>query len=141
MKGPAEKVFRDLCHKLFRQQGRPLPLMPMPTRGRDKQTRAQSARGLAKMNAIKFVRGAWNAEIVRELTEFPASKHDDAVDALALLGQRAAKMAPGVHTMPEKTKPFEGAFQQTDNGLFTTSTLDDLWRENAPSGRAAILRI
>lgn len=49
---PAEKVFRDLCHKMFREQGRVLPLMLMSTRGRDKSARLQALRGMEKMGSL-----------------------------------------------------------------------------------------
>jgi predicted phage terminase large subunit-like protein len=139
---PAERVFKDLCHKLFRQQGRPLPMVSMPTRGRDKTARAQSARGLAKMSAIKLVRAAWNADFIRELSEFPAGRHDDLVDALSILAQRAAKMAPSMPTVPRKAAPpILGGIAQDETGkLFTTQTLDNLWEDNKPL-RISPLRI
>jgi len=128
---PAEKVFRDLCHKVFRQQGRPLPLMPMPTRGRDKAARAQAARGLAKMGGIKFVKGDWNAEALRELSEFPMARHDDIVDTLAILGQRAAKMGTtGAAHTPAIAPPVRGLIQEINGQQFLRQPLNELFAEN-----------
>ena len=138
---PAERVFKDLCHKLFRQQGRPLPLVHMPTRGRDKTARAQSARGLAKMSAIKLLRADWNAEFVRELSEFPAGRHDDLVDALAILAQRAAKMAPSGATPETGPREIRSAFTPDASGkLHTTQTFDELFEDNR-TRYTGILRI
>ncbi|MFC1579024.1 phage terminase large subunit [Pseudomonadota bacterium] len=140
---PAEKVFRDLCHKIFRQQHRALPLVPMPTRGRDKMARAQPVRGLAKMGAVKLKRGVWNANLLREVTEFPYCRHDDVVDALALLGRRAAKMGPSTHDTYEQGE-IKYSLQLVDGKLRTTATLGELFEDHDDSSqtwRGEIVRI
>ncbi|PLW69450.1 phage terminase large subunit [Pseudohalioglobus lutimaris] len=139
---PAEKVFRDLAHKYFRMNGKIIPLMKMPTRGRDKMQRAQSFRGLAKMGTVKLLRGPWNADFIRECTEFPYGKHDDAVDVAALFGQRAAKMSTHTSVKPMK-RPMRFATQLGEDGrAYTTQTLDELWEENDDvSWREKLVRI
>lgn len=128
---PAEKVFRDLAHKFFRQEGAPIPLTPMPTRGRDKMARAQSFRGLAKMGAVLLKKASWNADLIREAVEFPHGRHDDLVDALALLGRRASKMSGSAVSTPKNPPPVQGAITIADDGLMTTaSTMDELWTDN-----------
>ena len=130
---PAEKVFRDLCHKIFREQGRVLPLMPMPTRGRDKSARLQALRGMAKMGSVKLVRGDWNGDFLRSMTEFPFGKHDDIPDAVGLLGRRAARMVNSSVPQSHQPKPIQSGITQGVNGqMYTTSTFDELWDENRP---------
>ena len=37
----------------------------------------------------------WVADLIGELTNFPAGKHDDMVDALGLIGRMLDTMSPG----------------------------------------------
>jgi predicted phage terminase large subunit-like protein len=58
-----------------------------PTRG-DKAVRAQSIRGRAALCGLHIpVDAPWRAELEAEMMSFPASKYDDQVDALGLIGQ------------------------------------------------------
>lgn len=127
---PAEKVFRDLCHKIFREKNRVLPLMPMPTRGRDKSARLQALRGLAKMGSVKLVRGDWNGNFLRSMTEFPFGKHDDIPDAAGLLGRRAAKMTNSTAPRSHQPQPIEGAFRMENGQLVTRQTLAEIFNDN-----------
>ena len=53
----------------------------------DKQTRAQAIQGRMAMGMVKWPAFApWFARARQEVIKFPAAKHDDFVDALALLG-------------------------------------------------------
>jgi predicted phage terminase large subunit-like protein len=63
-----------------------------PTKG-DKSVRAQSIRGkLAVDGMLVPERASWWPEVRAELLSFPAGKHDDVADALALVGQILDKM-------------------------------------------------
>jgi predicted phage terminase large subunit-like protein len=61
----------------------------------DKEVRAKPISAQAEAGNVKLVRGLWNDEFLRELENFPAGKHDDAVDALSgaysLVGGRGGK--------------------------------------------------
>lgn len=71
-----------------------------PTRG-DKAVRAQSIRGRMAMKGLRVLRSApWRADLVGELLRFPAGVHDDAVDALGLVGQLMDKMLAGDRVRP-----------------------------------------
>lgn len=137
---PAEKVFMDLAHKYLRSKGKPVPFHPMPTRGKDKVARAQAFRGLAKMGAVKMLRGPWNNAVLREVTEFPSPKeHDDIIDTLALLARRAAKMSGSMPVATqEKQVTIEGNLQIVEGRAHTRSTLNDLWADNKPTRRRTI---
>jgi predicted phage terminase large subunit-like protein len=66
-----------------------------PTRG-DKAVRAQSIRGRMALEGLYVpVNAPWYAELRAELLSFPAGKHDDAVDALGLVGQLLDRMMKG----------------------------------------------
>jgi predicted phage terminase large subunit-like protein len=68
----------------------------IPVGRRDKPTRAQSIIGRVGMLGLHIPRTAsWAADLRGELLAFPAGRHDDQVDALALVGQLLDKMAAG----------------------------------------------
>ena len=63
------------------------------TSGHDKVVRSQSIRGRLSMGKVLFPRHApWTKRVVAQLLAFPAGKHDDAVDVLALFGRMLDKM-------------------------------------------------
>jgi predicted phage terminase large subunit-like protein len=47
----------------------------------DKQTRAKPVSAQCEAGNVKIIRGLWNDEFIRELENFPQSRHDDCVDA------------------------------------------------------------
>lgn len=126
---PGAQVFRTLAHKILREKRIPLPIVPLPTRGRDKMARATAFRGLAKMGAVKMLKGNWNAEMLSEICEFPYGPHDDIIDTLSLLGRRAAKMAPEHSVRKVEQAPIEGRVIEQDGQLFLRQPLDELWAE------------
>jgi predicted phage terminase large subunit-like protein len=66
-----------------------------PTRG-DKAVRARSIQGRMALDGLYYPRKAhWVADFLAEILNFPASKHDDQVDALGLVGQLLDKMVRG----------------------------------------------
>jgi hypothetical protein len=139
---PAEKVFRDLCHKIFRAKNRILPLMPMPTRGRDKSARLQALRGLAKMGSVKIVRGDWNGDFLRAMTEFPFGKHDDIPDAAGLLGRRAARMTNTQTFVPPEQREIEGQIMLRNGQPYLRESLDEMFANQEPGWTAgSTLRI
>lgn len=63
---------------------------------KDKLTRAQSIQGMMSMGMVRWPTFApWFQRAQKELLMFPNGKHDDFVDALALLGQGIHQMVPG----------------------------------------------
>lgn len=54
----------------------------------DKATRARSIQALASMGKVKIPKDKpWTAHVMTQLLQFPAGKHDDAVDAFSLMGR------------------------------------------------------
>jgi predicted phage terminase large subunit-like protein len=67
-----------------------------PTRG-DKAVRARSIQGRMALDGIYYQKTAnWVADFLAEILNFPASKHDDQVDALGLVGQLLDQMVIGI---------------------------------------------
>jgi hypothetical protein len=60
------------------------------------------------------------------------ARHDDVVDALAILGQRASKMSSKMIDAPIKMEPIKGGITVTNGVMYTTETIDKLWESNRP---------
>jgi predicted phage terminase large subunit-like protein len=97
-----------------------------PTKG-DKSIRAQSIRGRMAVKGLFVPTHAdWYPDFRAELLGFPAAKHDDAADAIGLIGQIIDKMWKGSPLPAEKTKP---KIISTDPSQCTV-TLRDLFESN-----------
>jgi predicted phage terminase large subunit-like protein len=60
----------------------------------DKQARARPVQALASMGKIYFPKVArWKADVFGQLIQFPAGRHDDAVDVFSLMGRAMQQMA------------------------------------------------
>jgi predicted phage terminase large subunit-like protein len=92
-----------------------------PTRG-DKAVRAQSIRGRMAMRGLRIHKDApWKSDLINEMVAFPAGVHDDAVDALGLVGQLLDKILPGL--APERpAEPKYRDYGQRDEDQ------DDNWK-------------
>ena len=49
----------------------------------------------------------WGDRLIEQLTAFPAGKHDDAVDVMALIGLALDGIVPGVEPPEEKHDPMQ----------------------------------
>lgn len=89
----------------IRERGAYVARQSFPTRG-DKAVRAQSIRGRMASHGLYVPhQAAWYPALRSELLSFPAGKHDDAVDALGLVGQLLDTILHGQHPpKPEKPK-------------------------------------
>jgi predicted phage terminase large subunit-like protein len=56
----------------------------------EKTARARSLQALAAMSKVP-VEAPWKAELLGQLTRFPAGKYDDGVDACSLIGRGLKK--------------------------------------------------
>src|SRR5580693_2483646 len=76
---------------------------PFTTSRGDKSIRAQSIRGRMALNGLYVPTSAsWFPAFRSELMSFPAGKHDDAVDAIGLVGQLLDLMTKGRAQKEEK---------------------------------------
>ena len=76
-----------------------------PTRG-DKAVRAQSIRGRMAMGGLHVPADAsWLSDFISELMSFPVGVHDDAVDAIGLVGQLLDRMVHGKRPKREVPPP------------------------------------
>lgn len=76
----------------------------------DKAVRARSIQGRMALDGLYYNKNShWVADWLAEILNFPASKHDDQVDALSLIGQLLDKMVQGrQHKEPTPMRPKDG---------------------------------
>jgi predicted phage terminase large subunit-like protein len=128
---PATKVFASLFLELAKKQDGSFPTTMMPTRGKDKETRAAAIRGFFQQRRVFIKKAPWNTELHAELYGFPNAEHDDQVDCLSLIGRRMA-------TMSAPTRRHEGPLLKEvisldANGRFILNrTLDEMFDERRP---------
>lgn len=85
-------------------------LNPMKHHGKDKFTRAKSIQARMRAHGVKFDKDAdWYQKFEDEMLQFPRSKHDDQVDAIAYLGLMLDKLieAPTPEEMDEEEYLYE----------------------------------
>ena len=88
----------------------------------DKAVRAQSIRGRMAMQGLYIPATApWKADLVSELLQFPAGKHDDQVDALGLVGQLLDHAKGYAPPAPKAEKPTTPTYQVMPNGRVQTN--------------------
>jgi predicted phage terminase large subunit-like protein len=128
----ASKVFTRLMFEIARTRGHtPPPLSPQPLRGRDKETRAAAVRGLFLGDGVRIVRGPWNHALHRELMDFPASDHDDQIDALSLIGRRYPLLSSPAAPIVAQRDPYAGMLVRpgADGRVYLNATLDELFED------------
>ncbi len=62
------------------------------TRARSKEMCAQSIRGRMQQGKVYFPYSSWYPDLKSEMLSFPAGKHDDQVDVMALLGMALGEL-------------------------------------------------
>lgn len=82
-----------------------------PTRG-DKAVRARSIQGRMALDGLYYAKAApWVPDWLSEVLNFPASKHDDQVDAMALCGQLLDKMVIAKLAKEKTPKPPDDGYR------------------------------
>ena len=138
----SSKMLKLLLIEKCRNRDRIVPLHVMPTKGRDKEVRAATLRGLFMQRRVKILEsGKWKNTLVAELMDFPAADHDDQVDALSLIGRQYNSLP--IPTNIKRKPPKIDFFLQHDKetgAMKTTVTLDQIIKENDRGGILSIAR-
>jgi predicted phage terminase large subunit-like protein len=90
----------------------------------DKPTRARSFQARAAMGKVYLPHNApWVADVLGEMLNFPVGKHDDAVDALGLIGRMLDTMSSGRATRVDAPPPskWDQAFKRRAQEQTATS--------------------
>lgn len=84
---------------------------------KDKETRARSIQARMRAATVKFNKAAdWYSELEQEMRQFPKSRHDDQVDAIAWLGLTLDKMVEAPSTKELNEEEYQYAYEQS--GLY-----------------------
>lgn len=138
----ASKVYARLVWEESKKQGVPIPLKLVPTRNRDKETRAAPLRSYFLQERITIVQAPWNTDLLYELSRFPVVRHDDQVDAMGLPAAELIKFS--APKREKKTITQHETLIGTEGGqLVLNESLDELFanNENKRGGRYSSKRI
>jgi predicted phage terminase large subunit-like protein len=92
----------------------------------DKSVRAQSIRGRMALEGLYVPAHAhWFPDFLHEVLSFPASKHDDQIDCLSLIGQMLTHIVPG--RIGAQPKPIKLLTPPANDPRYTGVTIEDLW--------------
>jgi len=92
-------VIRRAVEPLFRmfgKQRRVYPRIEWITRKGDKAAIARALQGMAANGKVHIPRTEWGDRLIEQLVAFPAGKHDDAVDVLALFALAVQTANPSI---------------------------------------------
>jgi len=119
-------VIRRSIEPLFRNMSKRrniYPRLEWITRTGDKVATARSLQGLASCGKIHIPRCEWGDRLVEQLVAFPAGKHDDVVDVLALFCMAMQQAHPAII----RSTPTEGPRSVDVWGRYTPES-DESWR-------------
>lgn len=93
--GPIRRAIEPFLMRRMSERGAFCRLEWMPSIA-DKVIRARAIQALASVKSIVFPKygTAWRADVERQLLQFPAGKHDDAVDVFSLIGRGLEHVRP-----------------------------------------------
>ncbi len=127
------QMFASFVTPRVRQEGTSIPIKALPHGNRDKEDRASNIRAYFREGKVFLKDAAWNEVLIDEMLEFPGGGHDDQIDCLSLLGrQMGAISAPTPPPTKINTAPVT-ALVETEHGLETRSTFDELFEDNKGS--------
>jgi predicted phage terminase large subunit-like protein len=107
-------VIRRAVEPLFRTLSKKLncyPRLEWLIRSGDKVAMARAFQGLAASGKVHIPRCGWGDRLIEQIVAFPAGKHDDGVDVLALFGMAIQQAHPAIlHTKPSDAPRSTDAF-------------------------------
>jgi len=81
---------------------------------KDKETRARSIQARMRAATVKFHKSAdWYSDLEQEMRQFPKSRHDDQVDAIAWLGLTLDKMVEAATPTEMAETEYQAAYEQS----------------------------
>lgn len=77
---------------------------PISPHGSNKETKAQPFQAMASMGRVWLPEGSIGDDILNQYLRFPGGKHDDEVDAAAIIGRAIDMAHPAILRQPEQPK-------------------------------------
>lgn len=111
----SSKVWSRLVWEISKKEGVPVPLKLIPIGGRDKEVRAAPLRAYFLQSRVFIKQAPWNTELLRELSSFPAGRHDDQIDAIGVAAGELVKMS--APKKPQAPNPYLVDTQQSYGSL------------------------
>jgi predicted phage terminase large subunit-like protein len=99
------KAVAGFVTKQMRAQSTFCRIEPISPHGKDKITKAQAIQGIASMGQFYVPEGPEGDAIIEEYVGFPGAKHDDEVDAGAVLGRAIDQAHAGMMPRKDPQKP------------------------------------
>lgn len=93
--------------KMMSRQERIYPRLEWITRTGDKPSMARAFQGMAANGKVHIPYTDWGNRIIEQLVAFPAGKHDDAVDVLALFAMAIQSAHPAIINKPQESDPVD----------------------------------
>ena len=92
---------------------------------KDKETRARSIQARMRAATVKFNKAAdWYSDLEQEMRQFPKSRHDDQVDAIAWLGLTLDKMVEAATPMEIAEADYQKQYEE-QSGLLDEGRDED----------------
>jgi predicted phage terminase large subunit-like protein len=130
------RSMRQFIYDRMRERGKSWFMKFLPTRGRDKRARAAPLEGLLHLRRVKLVRGSWNEDVLKELTEFPVGRHDDVVDCLSLIARHVIEIGKGKADPAPAQDPFRHQpIIERDGRPYLNRSLDEMWKDREQERR------
>jgi predicted phage terminase large subunit-like protein len=118
-----------------KEQGIPVPLHMSKMKNRDKETRAAPMRTLFMQDRVTIVKAPWNADLFREMSQFPDGRNDDQIDAMSTVGKELYRLSAPKIPQERKVKPIEGNMQMVGGRVMTRQTVKDIFNLGQPDKR------
>ena len=123
------KMWMRLAVDWAKRQGIPLPMKLTKMSNKDKEMRAAPLRGFAYQARCHILQKSWTSDVLDELSKFPGGRHDDIVDAFALVARDLPQTTPTLMVRP-KPQPIPVQMIGSDDGrIFMNGTLDELFEQ------------
>ncbi|MCK7597411.1 phage terminase large subunit [Microbulbifer sp. CAU 1566] len=120
------KTWGQLLQQGARRTNVFVPLQLVPMANADKEVRAAALRAALLNDRVFFSPASWNADVFREMTEFPHGKHDDFVDALGLVLRRLPQIS--LPQLPLQQAPeLQRQLVPHERGFALNGTIDELF--------------
>lgn len=99
----------------MREEGIFCRIEPISPHGSDKETKAQAIQAMAASGRVWIPVGPDGDDIIEQYVRFPGGKHDDEVDAGAIIGRAIAEAHPAIANVPEAPQKNPGDYEEIED--------------------------
>lgn len=99
----------------MREEGVFCRIEPISPHGSDKETKAQAIQAMAASGRVWVPVGPDGDDVIEQYVRFPGGKHDDEVDAGAIIGRAIAEAHPAIANVPEAPPKSPGDYEEIED--------------------------